>query len=601
MVKGLKVDFLEDVTPTSSNTQHRFSPEESEFIAKELKSLMSKGVISLCSHEEGEVISPIFLREKGDGSFRLILNLKKLNTTVEFNHFKMETILSAVKLIRPGAFMCVLDIKDAYYSVPLAREDQKYFKFFHEGKLYKFTALPNGFSPGPRKFTKLLKVPLSHLRKLMILIVAYIDDLLTSAKTFEECFTNVLTIVALLRSLGFVIHPDKSGFIPRQIVEYLGFIINSIKMTLSLSLKRINSIIELGNKLLNSSSVSIRMVARFLGKCTSSFPAVSLGKLHYRALERDKIEALSLNKGNFDKRMSISFEGKDDISWWIDNVADAESPIVIPNPSFVLTSDACKFGWGAVINSLRTGGSFSAAETIENHINVLELKASLFGLQSFCKDIHDTHIKLLMDNTTAVHTVNNMGSCKSVECDNVVQEIWDFALQRKVWLSASYIPGILNVEADEESRKAETRTEWMLCPKTFKRICKSLCIAPDVDLFASRINTQLPLFISFRQDPEAYAVNAFSLDWSSSVFYAFPPFACVDRCLQKIAYDKAFGIIIAPDWPNQPWYPMFLAMSSSSIPIPARRDLLRLPNDPSLEHPIWDRLPLIAALVSGKD
>ena len=55
----------------------------------------------------------------------MILNLKKLNKVSEYNHFKMDTLKTALNLIYPGAFMAKLDIKDAYYSVPIKQEDQK--------------------------------------------------------------------------------------------------------------------------------------------------------------------------------------------------------------------------------------------------------------------------------------------------------------------------------------------------------------------------------------------------------------------------------------------------------------------------------------------
>ena len=130
-------------------------------------------------------------------------------------------------------------------------------------------------------------------------------------------------------------------------------------------------------------------------------------------------------------------------------------------------------GWGAVVDAGSTGGFFSA-EASAIHINILELMAALFGLRCFFRDQSNVHVKLLMDNTTAVQTVNKMGSCKSIECDDVVRLIWDFALDRNIWLSASYIPGILNVEADEESRKSETRTEWMLSELVFQEITEYL-------------------------------------------------------------------------------------------------------------------------------
>ena len=71
-----------------------------------------------------------------------------------------------------------IDIKDAYYSVPILEEHQKFLKFMFKGKSYQFTCLPNGLSSGPHKFTKLLKEPLATLRKSKISVSAYIDDLI---------------------------------------------------------------------------------------------------------------------------------------------------------------------------------------------------------------------------------------------------------------------------------------------------------------------------------------------------------------------------------------------------------------------------------------
>ncbi len=74
---------------------------------------------------------------------------------------------------------------------------------------------------------------------------------------------------------------------------------------------------------------------------------------------------------------------------------------------------------------------------------------------------------------------------------------------------------------------------------------------PEIDLFASRINKQVEKFVSYQPDPDALAVNAFSLDWNKIKFYAFPPFSCVGKMLNKIYTDKAHGIIIVPNWPSQ--------------------------------------------------
>ena len=106
----------------------------------------------------------------------MILNFAKLNEHVEYHHFEMDTLETAIKMVTPNCHMASIDLKDAYCCVPVHENDQKYLKFKWQGKLYQFTALPNGLSSGPRDFTKLMKPPFAHLRNLGHTIIGYIDD-----------------------------------------------------------------------------------------------------------------------------------------------------------------------------------------------------------------------------------------------------------------------------------------------------------------------------------------------------------------------------------------------------------------------------------------
>ena len=124
------------------------------------------------------------------------------------------------------------------------------------------------------------------------------------------------------------------------------------------------------------------------------------------------------------------------------------------------------------------------------------MKAVLFRLKSLCSYLRQTHRKVLSDNTTAVCAINNMGSCKSLSCDQEVRKIWSWANERDIFITAAHIPGILNVKADQESRKSELRTEWKLLESSFAYIQKYLGFYPSVDLLASRINVQLPRFFA---------------------------------------------------------------------------------------------------------
>ena len=105
---------------------------------------------------------------------------------------------------------------------------------------------------------------------------------------------------------------------------------------------------------------------------------------------------------------------------------------------------------GATDGNQCTNGHWLDKE-LEQHINVLELKAAYFALRSFCKDKFDIHVRLMMDNTTAIAYVNNMGGTKSSICNKIAKEIWDWVSVQKIWISAAHIPGKYNVAADRES------------------------------------------------------------------------------------------------------------------------------------------------------
>ena len=79
------------------------------------------------------------------------------------------------------------------------------------------------------KLTKISKRPFCILREIGFLSVVYVDGSHLQSDDYEDCFSNVLNIIEILRSLGFIIHQDKSKFIPTQCIIYLGFILTLCK------------------------------------------------------------------------------------------------------------------------------------------------------------------------------------------------------------------------------------------------------------------------------------------------------------------------------------------------------------------------------------
>ena len=199
----------------------------------------------------------------------------------------MDTLKSILNLIQKDCFLASLDLKDAYYSVPVARDHRKYLRFLWWGQLYQFTCLPNGLSCCPRKFVKLMKPPMTALQRLGHIASNYIDDLILQGRTYTDCVHNVIDTVSQLDPLGFVIHPDKSVFIPTQVLVVLGIVIHTVTMTVYLTAEKATSVQQACRTLLERQKPTIRDVAQVTGKMVPTFPGVMHGPLFYRALEKD--------------------------------------------------------------------------------------------------------------------------------------------------------------------------------------------------------------------------------------------------------------------------------------------------------------------------
>ena len=85
----------------------------------------------------------------------------------------------------------------------------------------------------------------------------------------------------------------------------------------------------------------------------------------------------------------------------------------------------------------------------------------------------------------------------------LTENLWCLLLEdTNIWIITSYIPEKESYDADAESRKKQTKMEWMVNPKKFTKIISKFQFQPKVDLIASRINAKLLVFVSYHSDPE---------------------------------------------------------------------------------------------------
>ena len=475
-------------------------------------------------------------------------------------HFKMEGIHTLREIIAQDEWLAKLDLKDAYFTVPIHQEHRKFLPFVVDQAHYQFTCLPFGLSCAPWAFTKVLKPVAAFLRSLGVRLIVYIDDILVIGKSPDEVRNHVEALIALLEGLGFIVNMEKSVLTPSQHIEFLGLQLDTSNMCLSLPGHKIRTIQGEAAQLLRQGCISARRVAQFIGKLNAASQAVFPAPLFYRHLQRDLQGALARGDQSYDSMLQLSQPSQEEVQWWQEHLTLWNGRTLLKHrQQLVIQSDASMTGWGAVCGGVRTGGPWSLEEQ-RMHINCLELTAATLAVQAFAKDRSALSILLQLDNQTAVAYINHLGGTVSLQLAQLAKTLWFWALQRDIILSAQHIPGVTNQgEADAESRMTVDRLDWKLSLEVFQRI-NAIWGPLEIDLFASRLSSQLDRFFSWRPDPRVEATDAFQQDWGPLKAYANPPWCLVGRVLRQVKAQQARVILVAPVWRGQPWYPVLLEM-----------------------------------------
>ena len=300
-----------------------------------------------------------------------------------------------------------------------------------------FTAMPNGLASAPRVFTKLLKPVYSTLRQKGHESVGYIDDSCLAGSTYSDTESNIIDSLQLFEALGFTIHPEKSVLVTTNILIFLGFLLNSLEMVVTLTPEKASSLIKQCTCILKQENPTIRDVAKMVGKMNSSSAGMLFANLHYRQVENEKkTAALKRSRGDFDAEMQLSDIAKQDVQWFIQNAATANNPVHHGRVTLEIRSDASKQGFGGVLIDTthkdvggpiinRTQGEWTSEEA-KSPVNVLELQGAYLSIKAFCGLMTNKHIRLLMDSTTAVCYLKKQGGTKSLPCNDVTRKIWVF-------------------------------------------------------------------------------------------------------------------------------------------------------------------------------
>ena len=564
---GVKIPFENDCQSFCLKNYIKNSKEKA-FLKSEVKRLLGLGYIKQCKSNPG-FISPIgCVKKKGKDKYRLIHDLRVLNSHCSNYKFKQEDIRVVEQIIRPKDYLTSIDLKDGFFHVKVHKDFQKYLSFEFEGIYYSFTVLCFGFCLSPYFFYKCMRPVVKYIRSLDIRIALYVDDFIICADK-AKITDHTDTVLHTLEDLGLHINSEKSCLEPAQNIEYIGFMISTLGEYPHISAKkeRVGKIKRLIKNLLNKKSCSARLLARCAGLCVSTAWVVTTGKLYLRGIYN-----LISKREKWEDILPLDNTVYKELEWWLENIDKFNVKVLKPNP--ITTSfevDASSSGWGAALGEELAKGDYDISISHRSS-NYRELTAILLAILTFKNKLKGQHVLIFSDNCTAIAYINNREGAHS-DLTNIAIKIWTEAEKLGLSITCRHLAGVANVTADGLSR-APDRHNWMLHPNLFQ-LLEDLWGPHSIDRFATFQNRQLLRYNSLYWDVGSEAVDAFSQRWSGENNYVNAPWALLPRIIEKVVADRAVATVIAPNFRAQAWHQNLRRLAiSPPLTLPAHKNTL---------------------------
>ncbi|CAH2207684.1 jg21883 [Pararge aegeria aegeria] len=142
-----------------------------------------------------------------------------------------------------------------------------------------------------------------------------------------------------------------------------------------------------------------------------------------------------------------------------------------------------------------------------------------------------------------------MGGIQYPHLTKITRDIWEWCESKQLFIFASYIKSSDNIIADYESRRNHPDIEWELADWAFDSLISTFG-NPNIDLFASRINNKCATYISWHRDPDAFAIDSFTLPSNTRLDYPGGRLIVREAFSSKGIPESSLEIMLASLAPN---------------------------------------------------
>lgn len=210
---------LSDSTPFKHRARP-IHPQDIDAVRKHLQELLEAGVIR---ESESPFASPIVVVRKKDGTVRLCIDFRKLNSQTIKDAYALPNLEEVFSTLTGSKWFSVLDLKSGFYQIGMEEADKCKTAFVCPLGFWEFNRMPQGITNAPSTFQRLMERCMGDLNRKQVLV--FIDDLIVFSKTLEEHESRLLQVLNRLKEYGLKLSPEKCRFFQTS-VRYLGHIVS---------------------------------------------------------------------------------------------------------------------------------------------------------------------------------------------------------------------------------------------------------------------------------------------------------------------------------------------------------------------------------------
>lgn len=449
----------------------------------------------LVVNEKPKCIHALGAVKKSDSTYRPITDCSQpdngsINNFMETTHqkFVYNSVDLVTKMMRPGIFSSTVDISAAYRAIPINPRHRTYqgLRWSVDGQLKYLvdTHLCFGARCAPFIFTQIGNfINRCLIRRGYCTVLNYIDDFICFGNSFDECQQVQMTLINLLRRLGFQISWKKCSS-PSTYTKYLGLYFDSVNMQVKLPDEKLNRLFTELQFFEGRHRATKRQLQKLCGVLSHCACVVHGGRIFSKRIN------LLLKGIHSNKRIRLGEGFNQDLRWWKDFAMffNGTASVIKYNygagPWFA--TDASNTGYGVFTSGDWLGGFFNELANIrpvfcdnhmghnhwenvtlplidsdDNNINFRELVPVYLAIIRYAPSCINTQVVAFSDNLQVVHAVNKGTSCNASSM-NLLRCIFWLCVQYNVSLIARYIPGKFNIIPDLLSRQKEKKHQQAL-------------------------------------------------------------------------------------------------------------------------------------------